>query len=135
MSVHPIRSGFSQCSAEDVPNDFYRWKSNRKMDLIFGNKRINKNKQNTYALFGVELICGAKTKSMPPPLTCSLASFSPNPSNDSPPSRGKNQRRKKLNVYLHNAERNAFRQTKFYEKNYTPIHSICVKIVAHTLGP
>lgn len=38
-----------------------------------------------YWLFGVELICGAKTKSIPPLLAWSLLSLSPNPSNDSPP--------------------------------------------------
>lgn len=30
-------------------------------------------------------MCGASTKSIPPPLTWSFVSFSPNPSNDSPP--------------------------------------------------
>lgn len=38
-------------------------------------------------MFGIELICGARTNSTPLPLAKSLLSFSPKPSNDSPPAK------------------------------------------------
>lgn len=61
-------------------------KNGQKSTETSGNAgRAHPIKFASYLLFGVEFMCGARTKSMPPPLTWSLVSFSPKPSKDSPP--------------------------------------------------
>lgn len=60
-------------------------KKNQQLYKKISSWKLRGSVGDTYWLFGVELMCGASTKSIPPPLTCSLVSFSPNPSNDSPP--------------------------------------------------
>lgn len=74
----------------------------KKMLLLLSELLFLKKKciSNTYWLFGVELMCGAKTRSMPLPLTCSLVSFSPKPSNDSPPTKAKNPLKPNISSHL-----------------------------------